>query len=92
MKKEFTIKKLDRETTFVPTQYELKLDSPKPVVSEPFALPFGQYDINFVITFCRILIDKIDRLKFNPRDLPFTLTQSLKKLLAMLEVEKDQMK
>jgi hypothetical protein len=92
MKKEFTIKRRDKEVTFVPVQYEMNLDSPKPTISEPFALPFGQYDINFVITFCRILIDKIDRLKFNPRDLPFTLTQSLKKLLAMLEVERDQMK
>lgn len=91
MKKEFTIKKRDKES-FIPVQYEMDLEPSKITNLEPFALPFGQYDINFVITFCHILIDKINRFKCNPRDLPFTLTQSLKKLLAMLEVEKDQMK
>lgn len=55
------------------------------------ALP-KNYDINYVISFCRILIDKIDRYKINPRDLPLTLTHSLKRFLAYLEVEKDQMK
>lgn len=50
----------------------------------------GKYDITYVITLLRIIHDQTEKMKLNPRDLSFTLTTSLKKLIAMLEVEREQ--
>ena len=49
----------------------------------------AQYDINFVIRVLKDQLLMIDRAKFNPRDLPITLSHSIKSLLAFLEVERD---
>jgi len=92
MKKEFTVNKRDikRNFIFIPVQSEMDFD--KKMSQDPFSLPMGKYDIDFVITFCRILLEKIERYKIRPQDLPLTLMHSIKRLMSMLEVEKDQMK
>lgn len=51
----------------------------------------GKYDINYVITLLRIIMDQCYAMRLNPRDLQFTLWTSTQKLLAMLEVERDQL-
>ncbi len=91
MKKEFTVEKLDYEKycTFIPVEKENV--NPEPWWAS-HTLAYGNYDIDYLITFCRMLLTTIDRFKDRPKDLPFTLTHSLKKMLAFLEVEKDQMK
>ena len=100
MTKEFTIQKSDikkrnkeiEQFTFLPVE-KLPNRSSCPINHQDLqhALP-RNYDINYVIQLCHILISKIDRYKTCPKDLPFTLTHSLKKLMAFLEVEKDQIK
>lgn len=50
----------------------------------------GQYDINYTITVLRIILDKCQSMRMNPQELQFTLTQSIQRLLAMLEVERIQ--
>ena len=50
----------------------------------------GQYDINYTITVLRIILDKCHSMRMRPQELQFTLTQSIQRLLAMLEVEKMQ--
>jgi hypothetical protein len=52
------------------------------------SLPQGKYDIDYIINLCEIIMQKCDQLKFNPRDLEFTLKMSLKSLIAFLEFEK----
>lgn len=93
MKKE--LKKITNEErfTFLPVE-KLSNSSACPIGDRDLhnALPKGKYDIHYIINLCHTLIDKIDRYKTNPKDLPFTLTHSLKRLLCHLEVEKDQMK
>ncbi len=54
------------------------------------SLPKGKYDINYVIRLLRIIHDKIESMKMNPREIPFTMCDSMKRLIANLEVEKDQ--
>jgi LytS/YehU family sensor histidine kinase len=57
---------------------------------EKLTLDKSKYDIHFVINLIKTLIDQIERNKFNSSDIAFTLSYSLKKLLANLEVERDQ--
>ncbi len=91
-KKDYNEVEYGKSFTFLPVQ-RLDHQATDPIDQKELrtALP-RVYDIHYVIQFCRILIDKIDKYKTCPKDLPFTLTHSLKKLLAFLEVEKDQMK
>lgn len=46
------------------------------------------YDIDFSINLLRQIEAVVEKHKFNPKDLSFTLSHSLKKMIAMLEVEK----
>ncbi len=55
-----------------------------------YSLPKGKYDINFVINMLRIIVEQCDKMKMTPRDIHFSLTQSIKRLIAMLEVERMQ--
>lgn len=54
------------------------------------SLEKGKYDINYVINILKIIVEKCEQLKMRPQDLAFTLTESCKRLIAMLEVEKMQ--
>jgi len=54
------------------------------------SLPKGKYDINYVINLLRIIHDKIESMKFNARDIPFTMCDSMRRLIANLETERDQ--
>ena len=54
------------------------------------SLAKGKYDINYIINLLKIIMTKCEEMKHNPRDLQFTLWTSTQKLLAMLEVERDQ--
>ena len=56
------------------------------------SLPKGKYDIHYVIKLLRIIHDKIESMKMSPRDIPFTMCDSMKRLIANLEVERDQNK
>lgn len=51
----------------------------------------GKYDINYVINLLKIILQKCEQMKMNPKDLQFTLRTSTEKLLAMIEVERDQL-
>lgn len=69
--------------------------SPSPDERNEFfqhSLPKGKYNIHYTINLLRILLDQIEKIKMNPRDIAFTLSSSIKRLLAMLEVESEQMK
>lgn len=55
-----------------------------------YSLKKGEYDINYVINLLKIIMTKCEGMKHNPKDLQFTLWTSTQKLLAMLEVERDQ--
>lgn len=55
-------------------------------------LPKGKYDIHFVIQLLMVIHDKIESMKMNPKDIAFTMCDSLKRLIANLEVEKQQYK
>ena len=48
------------------------------------------YDINYVITLLRVILDQVEAQKFNPKDLQMTLNHSIKQLLGFLIVERDQ--
>ena len=50
----------------------------------------SKYNIDFVISMIKTLIDHVERNKMNPQDLAFSLNHSLKRLLANLQVDKDQ--
>jgi|ERR1700690_3157831 hypothetical protein len=50
----------------------------------------NKYDIEYVITLLKFILDQCEEMKMNPRELQFSLVHSLKKMIAMLEVEKDQ--
>ncbi len=52
----------------------------------------NKYDIDYVINLLRIIHDKVESMKMNPKDIPFTLCDSLKRLISNLEVERDQIK
>ena len=54
------------------------------------SLPKGKYDIHYVIELLRIIHDKIESMKMSPKDIPFTMCDSMKRLIANLEVERDQ--
>lgn len=55
-----------------------------------YVLDKGKYDINYVIKILQIILEQCEIMRFSPRDLQFTLSQSLKRLLAMLIVERNQ--
>lgn len=48
------------------------------------------YDINYVITLLKVILEQVEAQKFNPRDLQMTLNHSIKQLLGFLIVERDQ--
>lgn len=50
------------------------------------SLKIGVYDQKFVVTMIQIILKKIEDLKFQPQDLAITLKTSLRKLIAMIEV------
>jgi hypothetical protein len=50
----------------------------------------GKYDIDYVINLLKIIMQKCEQMRMNPKDLQFTLWTSTQKLLSMLEVERDQ--
>ncbi len=52
-------------------------------------LKHGQFDIHYVIKLLRIINDQCIKHQLNPGELRFTLIHSLKKMIAMLEVERD---
>ena len=52
-------------------------------------LEHGKYDINYVITLLKIILNKCNAHLMSAKDLQFTLVQSLTKLIAMLETERD---
>jgi hypothetical protein len=54
-------------------------------------LPKDKYDIDYMISFCVILMRQIEKMKFNPKDLAFTLDDSLKRLYGYLMIEKNQL-
>lgn len=54
-----------------------------------YSLPKGKYDINFVIQLLHIILDQADKNLLSPRDFHFSMKESCKRMLAMLEVEKD---
>lgn len=54
-------------------------------------LNIDKYDINFVINVLKTILRECDRHKINPKDLHISLSQSVKRLLAMLEVERDHL-
>lgn len=56
----------------------------------PEYLTKSKYDIHYAITLLKTILSKCDAHKLSPHDLHFTLTQSVRKMLAMLEVERDQ--
>lgn len=56
-----------------------------------YTLPKGRYDINYSIQLLSIILEKCEQEKMSPRDLQFSLCHSIKKLLAMLEVERNDM-
>lgn len=55
-----------------------------------FTLPKGNYSIDYVINLIKIILEKAGR--FPSQEFHFTLTNSLQRLLANLEVEKDQLR
>jgi hypothetical protein len=55
-----------------------------------YYLEKGKYDIDYVINLLKIIMQKCEQMKMNPKDLQFTLWTSTQKLLSMLEVERDQ--
>lgn len=50
----------------------------------------GQYDIDYVIGLLRKILQQCDSMRHNPRELEFSLRESLRRLLSMLEIEKNQ--
>lgn len=50
-------------------------------------LAFGKFDIYFSITLLKIILEKVNAMQMNPRELHFTLSTSIQKMLSMLEVE-----
>jgi len=48
------------------------------------------YDINYVITLLKVILEQVEAQKFNPRDLQMILNHSIKQLLGFLIVERDQ--
>lgn len=52
------------------------------------SLPRGKYDIHYVILLLKIIIGKCE--SFHTKDFKLSMTHSLKKMLAYLEVERDQ--
>jgi hypothetical protein len=97
MKKEIIKKSKNEENfTFLPVENltNISVETRKLPRGAPLhsshSLSYRNYDINYIINFCHILIGEIDKHKMHPKDLAFTLTHSLRKMLAHLEVEKDQ--
>lgn len=68
----------------------MMLPEPEPIIFMKRTIPQGKYDINYVITLLRIILDKCNEMRMQPRDFQFTLQQSLLSLIGMLEVERDQ--
>jgi hypothetical protein len=50
------------------------------------------YNIDYVINILKTLLVQIEKNKLNPNMLSFTLTDSIGRLLAYLEVEKGRMR
>lgn len=48
----------------------------------------GKYDVDYVINLCKMIETKCHEMRHNPQHLQFTLQESLKKLIAFLQVEK----
>ena len=53
-------------------------------------LPKGKYDINYVIALCKIIHGNCQTTPMS--DLGFTLSESLRRLIGMLEIERNQPK
>jgi len=74
---------------------KIKELQPKPirlddtVEFEKYALPKGKYDIHYVIQLCRIIEEKCEKMKHCTSDLRFSLQNSLQRLIAYLETERD---
>lgn len=54
-------------------------------------LEIGKYDIHFAINILKTILIECQAFKMNSEPLYRTLDHSIKRLLAMLEVERDQM-
>lgn len=52
------------------------------------SLPKGKYDIDYVIRLLKIIIEQCDYHQLNRYDLPMSLRESCKKLIAYLNTEK----
>lgn len=50
------------------------------------------YNINYTINCLKQILAIVEQYKFSPRDLPITLKHSIEKMLAYLEVERDNLK
>lgn len=50
----------------------------------------GKYDIHYVINLLRSIEDQCHKYRLNPSTLQFSLQNSLQRMIAMLEVERDQ--
>lgn len=51
----------------------------------------GRYDIDYVINLCKILVERCEALKFSGHNGMLTIRDSLKKHLAMVEIDKQKM-
>lgn len=64
-----------------------------PVIYEkPTYVLKDNYNIDYVINILKTLLVQIEKNKLNPNMLSFTLTDSIGRLLAYLEVEKGRMR
>lgn len=65
--------------------------SNKSSIADPFDhLQKNKFDISYVISLLKTILRISDKLKMNPIQFQFTLVDSVKKLLANLEIEKNQ--
>lgn len=64
---------------------EVQIKTVIPEVQKP-SLKKGKYDIHYVIALLRMIHDKADNMD------KFSMKENLKRMIAMLEVERDQIK
>jgi hypothetical protein len=88
------MKKSEKNVTYLPIVEEKKeIQEPNPLLESPKFeenIKYGKYDIHFVISMLRKIVSECDKLKMQPHNIHFSLTNSLKRLIAMLEVERMQ--
>lgn len=72
------------------TFFDVKPENKEYKKQNEFSIAKDKYDVNYVINLCKQIIQKCENQKFNSSDLRFSLQQSLKTLVAEIEVQKYQ--